>query len=449
MVPVLMGISNLSPIPLPMPTSPPATAHPTEDETEYLRWGAESEFFRPDYSRSLTAIAPALLSLLGRPVEGAADLSAFLPGGSPRRASRVLLLCIDGLGFKELALAARLPALHREWGTWVTSVFPSITSTAITSMYLGLPPSRHGILGHRVWKDLPGGIVDMLRMQVVGAKLPLAAAGFEVNGWKREPGVMDGPHADGLTGIQLMPAAIVGSGLSAYCYGNTQLLGFLEPMEGFAKAAHLLSDMRNGWVGMYLSTVDSLTHALGSDIEPVQLALRHIEDGLTWMASRLPTHVLEDTALMVVADHGQSPVRRTVPLEGAAWEWLEAHTRAIGFSGRVMHVYLGPQGQGQEAEAAARLKALMGDLGEVLTYEQARGLVGPEPDGSPGDAEWVRQTLGDLVAVLRGEVNWDKRRPGDLPFPYGNPLQSHHGAMSSDEMFVPLILAPLSALRGA
>ncbi|MBI2299430.1 MAG: alkaline phosphatase family protein, partial [Armatimonadetes bacterium] len=36
--------------------------------------------------------------------------------------------------------------------TWLTSVFPSITSTAMTSIYQGLPPSRHGILGHQIWK---------------------------------------------------------------------------------------------------------------------------------------------------------------------------------------------------------------------------------------------------------------------------------------------------------
>ena len=428
------------------PHAPPPA--PTVEDTDYLRWERAPEFLRPDYARSLTAIAPTILSLLGRPLDGAPTLYPHLPGRAPRRAKKVLLLCLDGLGYKELELSSRFQALHREFGTWITSVFPSITSAAMTSIYQGLPPSRHGILGHQIWKDLPGGIVDMLRMQVLGAKSPLAQAGFDVNGWKREAGLMDAALAEGLSAVQLMPAHIVGSGLSAYCYGSTRLVGFLEPLEGFAKAAHLLGAMNQGWVGLYLSTVDTLAHAFGGDTPPVQVALRQIEDSLAWMAGTLAPYVLDDTVLIVVSDHGQCDVKRKVPLAGEHWDWLHKHSRAIGFSGRVMHVYLGRERARHEDQVAARLESLCGDAGRVFPYIEARELVGPEPDATPADAAWVRQSLGDFLVILRDEINWDKPKKDEQPFPYGTPLVSHHGALSREEMIVPTLLAPLSALQG-
>jgi hypothetical protein len=421
---------------------------PRGEELDSLRWGRAPEFLRPDYARGLTAVAPLILSLLGRGDGGAASLRPFLPAKSPRKARKVFLLCLDGFGFKEMALSVRLKQIYGQYGTWITSVFPSITSTAMTSIYQGLPPARHGILGHQVWKDFPGGIVDMLRMQVVGAKSSLSASGFNVNAWKREPGMLDGAAAEGMTALQLMPQHIVGSGLSAYCYGNARLVGFLEPLEGFAKAAHLLGSVDQGWIGLYLPTVDSLAHAFGGDVPPVGLALRQIEENLAWMANALAPHVLDETVLMVVTDHGQSTVRRKIRLDEDNTKWLEKHSRAIGYSGRVMHVYLGRDYAREEESVAAYLSALMGDAGRVFRYDEVRELAGPEPDGNRTDEAWVRQSLGDLVAILRDGANWDKPKKDEEPFPYGTPLVSHHGALSPEEMIIPLIVAPLSSVRG-
>jgi hypothetical protein len=294
-------------------------------------------------------------------------------------------------------------------------------------------------------------VVDMLRMTVPGASASLSASGFDVNRWKREPGLLD--RANGVPpGYQLMNRHIVGSGLSTLIYGRTQLVGFMAPLEGFTKAAQMLQAIERGWVGVYLEDVDSLSHVLTGDSPQMGLALRHIEDSLAWMAAALPPAVREETALLVVADHGQSTLHSHLPLYGEPADWLKAHTRAIGNSGRVMHVYLD---RGQEAPVHAWLREHTGEHGQVFTFDEIKALTGPPMDGAGGAAgggadpaheAWLRQSLGDLVVLLDDGWNWRRRDPAKAATPFESQLVSQHGSLTWNEVFVPFLCAPLGAL---
>ena len=82
------------------------------------------------------------------------------PGSSPLfddevlDASAVVLLVIDGLGWHQLQARAHLaPTLTGLTGRSITTVAPSTTSAALTSITTGLPPGEHGVVGYRVAVD--------------------------------------------------------------------------------------------------------------------------------------------------------------------------------------------------------------------------------------------------------------------------------------------------------
>ena len=404
---------------------------------EALRWPRAPEAYRPDYSRCLTGVYPTVYRLLGHDPGARGDLLSILPKASPRQAQRAFVLCLDGFGFKELAGAERFRAVYPRYGTWITSVYPTITSCALTSLYQALPPGRHGILGHYVWKEFPGAIVDMLRMQADGAETSLAAAGFDVRRWQREPGQLDGT---GPRGSQFLHFSIVNSDLSTFCYGKAELGGFQETLEGFTKAARRLEESPHGWVGLYLATIDSLSHAVTGDSPQVSIAVRQIEQALAWMVSILPRGVAEETALFVVADHGQNTLRSigrwNAPQRDQLWE----RARAVGASGRTMHFYAKP---GQRASLLGWLRDSFAEAADVFEYEEIAELTGPGRDD-----EWVRQSLGDAVAVFRSGFHWEKDGLLRKIKKYETELVSQHGALTWDEMFVPMICAPLSAFAG-
>ena len=419
----------------------PSASHPAPGMAS-LVWDAQPDSYRPDYGRCLTGVYPTLLRLLGATPDSAGTLTEWLPTDSPREARRVLLMVVDAFGFKELAQSNLFAALYARHGTWITSVFPTITSTCLSSMHLGLPPARHGVAGHVVWHDAPGAVLDMLRMQVQGATATLQDSGFAMRLLKPEPGVVDNGLPAGLKRHQLMHRQIVGSGLSSLIYGSTPLVGFMDPLEGLRKAGRMIEAMDWGWVGFYTEMIDTLVHVIGGDAPEVAVALGYLEAALRGWARALPGGVLEETALMVVADHGQSTITERLPFYGKSLAWLQSHTASLGHSGRVLHVTPRP---GEEEAVAGWLREFVGNSGRVYSGEEVRPLGGP-PAGDPAGEAAYRRSLGSQVAVLNPGINWQKSDPAQRGSPFDSQLVSQHGALGWDEMFIPFICAPATAL---
>ena len=62
-----------------------------------------------------------------------------------------MLLVIDGLGLEPAPERPHLtPTLAGLDGTAITTVAPSTTATALTSISTGLPPGEHGVMGYRI-----------------------------------------------------------------------------------------------------------------------------------------------------------------------------------------------------------------------------------------------------------------------------------------------------------
>ena len=112
----------------------------------------------PDYAgASVRGIVPALL--------GPGDWAAALPDWFPdsvREARQVVLLVLDGLGWDQLrertAIAPTMAAME---SSRITTVAPTTTSTALSSIATGLTPGEHGLVGYRM--VLGGEVLNVLR----------------------------------------------------------------------------------------------------------------------------------------------------------------------------------------------------------------------------------------------------------------------------------------------
>ncbi|PSN90737.1 hypothetical protein B9Q03_06130 [Candidatus Marsarchaeota G2 archaeon OSP_D] len=122
------------------------------------------EVYLPDYSgRSLYNLSHTLLKAFGAPVDqGISGLGDVL------NHSRIVVLLIDGLGHRQLVSATgRIPAVgsslsRAKLSLPITSVFPSTTSTVLTTLNTGLVPAKHGVIGFTMYVKELGSVVNSI-----------------------------------------------------------------------------------------------------------------------------------------------------------------------------------------------------------------------------------------------------------------------------------------------
>ena len=114
----------------------------------------------PSYGgRCVTEVTPGIL----------AGTESELVNGAVANAPTVVLFVVDGLGWHQLlrhrTLAPTLAAAS-DTSSPVTTVAPSTTATALTSLTTGATPGEHGLVGYRVPTEL--GLLNALRWRAGG-----------------------------------------------------------------------------------------------------------------------------------------------------------------------------------------------------------------------------------------------------------------------------------------
>lgn len=358
------------------------------------------EAVRPNYAGpNVTGVVPALLGI--RPVEW---MPAPVAG-----ASASVLLVLDGLGWNALGrFPEHLSELRAFAGGPVTTVVPSTTPAALTSIATGLPPSRHGITGFRFRHER--GVLNAIRWQLADGSRP------------PEPGHVQKERVFGGQPIPVVTKAVFRTTgfTSAHMHGTR--------FHGWQTTSVLIEQVRalvaagERFVYAYYSGVDEVAHAHGieSAFYPAELA------ATDRLVGELRDALPEDAALVVTADHGQVQVgrdgwRSLAPLH----EFVETYAG----DGRFRHLHAKP---GRAAELHAAADELHGREAWVFRREQLldEGWLGPDPVPA------VYRRVGDVVLAARNGVGFV-----DPTLPYEVELVAAHGSITPAEVEVPLVAA--------
>ena len=135
---------------------------PTVSAGQLVATEADDAPLLPDYAgANVRGIVPALL--------GPGEWSS-LPGWFPepaRHARQAVLLVLDGLGWEQLqSHRSQLPVLSSLAASTLTTVAPTTTATALSSIATGLTPGEHGLIGYRMY--VQGEVINVLRWVAAG-----------------------------------------------------------------------------------------------------------------------------------------------------------------------------------------------------------------------------------------------------------------------------------------
>ena len=354
------------------------------------------------------SIADVVESLCdGLRVPGAWDILSL--GGAPR----AVVLLIDGLGDLQLQDHRELaPFLSEHRVRSVTSVTPSTTPVALTSLGTGVPPGRHGIVGASFLVPQTG---DLLWPLAWRDRPPVEEIQPESTWWQRA-------ERAGVPVAIVGPRAYQGGGLTRAALRGGSYVGADGPGERVAAAAAAAGDGERALVYSYWEHLDRAAHVHGVDSPHYRAELVAADRFAEHLARQLPA----GTRLVITADHGLLDCPDTIDLEELTALWSGV-SRVAG-EPRLRHVYTQP---GSRTETVDRWRDVLGPAATVVDRGQAVS------DGWFGDVtDDAHERLGDVIVVAEG------RHRLALPGQDAgvSSLIGQHGAMSPEEMTVPLVV---------
>ena len=360
----------------------------------------------PDYSgANLTGIIPGcLLGTSGR-----------RPNWFPQplqEAERIVLLVIDGLGYEQLLRHAHIaPNLMSLVGGSITTIAPSTTASALTSLVTGASPAEHGIVGYRM--DMGDSIMNSLRWWSDTRDLrkvhPPAT-------------VQPIPPFVGMTIPVVSRAELEGSAFTEAHLRGSRPCGWRAASSIVAQCANLISSGEK-FVYAYYDGIDKIAHERGFG------AYYDSEIAATdWLVGSLLNTLPSGTTLAITADHGQVQVDDNVVHLS---DDIKASLHHQSGEGRFRWLHAK---RGQESDLLQIATDSYSDIAWVASRDQVieEAWLGPARGGRIADQ--VKRRLGDVALVPFTATTFDD--PLDSgPFS----LVCRHGSLTADEMFVPFL----------
>lgn len=396
-----------------------------------------AEFVLPDYAGGSIANVPATIAqMLDVPFQGLPPLRPELWQGMKKPTKRVVLLVLDAFGWNLVEGNRFLqPWLNRAAVVGqITSIFPSTTVAALSSLWTGYAPAQHGMVGLNLLFPEYGTIAQMLSLSPTFRRYPdaLVDAGTKPEEFLAVSGFAEQLAQANIPTYAFKGHDIVNSALSKmHGRGVKGSYGVFTFADMLVQLRQLLEQTAGEplYVNAYYPTIDTLSHFFTPFHAAVQAELQMMFDLLDrelWQA--LSPQARQDTVLFIVADHGQTPTPNDRRI------YLDHHPQLHQL------LLMRPAGEPRTAYFYAR----QGQQQAVLDYVQEQlpeiaagmpaltalqtNLFGPFPH-SPQ----VPNRLGDVILTMRhghalstlAEKEREKRFIG------------LHGGLTRNEMLVP------------
>jgi predicted AlkP superfamily pyrophosphatase or phosphodiesterase len=397
---------------------------------------------QPNYAGAGFANIPATVgALLGTQVGELPPLATDLWLPLAADVQRVILVMVDSLGWRRLAWTD--PDFLQGWqaaggiAAPLTSICPSTTAAATTTLWTGASPAAHGLTGYMQYLPQMGGVCDMIyfRPALSNRTGELLAWGLDPVSLVPVPSVPEWLARANIPTHIVIERSIINGPLSNIHYrGAASRQPHLGASDFWLRLRQLVENQaetgQRSYISGYWALVDSLAHVCGPDDvswESEWRALRYFLEAE--FIARLSPAARHGTLLIITADHGH------IPNGPGELIYLSDHPILANMlqtlpAGDPRQVYLWPR-RGATADVTAYVQDYLPDfrLFDRDTLLDA-GLYGPTiwPE--------VRARMGELVMFATGRPMFYWRPP--------RPVYGMHGALLPDEALVPWLIRSLA-----
>ena len=391
---------------------------------------------------SLANIPASVCRWLGIPPFGIEPLTPEILSAFPGPFRQVILLVVDGLGLNRFRQFLQVAGQGDErYGLWerlaaeatllpLTSVVPSTTSSALTTLWTGRTPAEHGVVGYEMWLKEYGLSANMIThapASYQGEAGSLRRAGFDPATFLPVPTL--GPHLaeHGIQSYAFQHFSIASSGLSTMLFPQVNVYPFRTLSDLWVTLPEHLKAHSNGraFTYIYWAELDELSHRFGPQDERIELEFANFTFLVSHFLNELKGGRCE-TLFLVTADHGHLDTPKLPRFELRNHPELTSclHMLPSGES-RFAYLYIKP---GCEQKIQEYLERVFPGQFVMLPSETVRsaGLLG---SGRPHPG--LADRMGDYVLIAQDAAYlwWANKE---------NHMLGRHGGMSAIEMQIPL-----------
>jgi len=210
----------------------------------------------------------------------------------------LILVIVDGLGMNVVQEAGNSNSLFSNTAMELVTVFPSTTSTVLTSYATGLWPSQHGVPNWHLYIKEIDTISTIIRFNRRYDQMDLSTLGITPR--QAYPAESMISKFDRTT-LGVIPELIADTAYSTYWRGHSPC----ETYKTFEEAVNIVSNHLNRAIDstfthLYYSEVDTLSHQNGIDHDLVKLEIKKIDFHISHLLDKLPPR----STVIVSADHG-------------------------------------------------------------------------------------------------------------------------------------------------
>ena len=424
-----------------------------ENRSTKLKKLPGSDFLYPSYEeKCISNIPGTILDFFG--VKNEIPKLSIEVSSKIDEVNKIVLFVLDGFGFnqfqryqKEQEFLQKLAENSEVFP--LTSIFPSQTTNALTTLNTGLTPQEHGLFEYYVYLKEVDAIVNTLHFEPLGSKQrnELVEKGYSPNilfrgntiqNRLKEAGVKSFTHIDSSYAYSHYAKLLFAESTSIPCLKSSDLVVSLKKK--------LEQEKGQAYFFAHLSNLDTISHEYGPNSYEYNAELSAISHLLKKeLLEKIDSETAKETLMIMTSDHGGVNIvpEETTYINGFndVLDNLQTSKRGktILPTGSARDVFLHVK-EDKLAETQELLMKKIGAKAKVVETKEALN------EGLFGRGEITSQFLeraGNLLILpYRNETVWFEHCMNIKYNPVGQ-----HGGLNEEEMLVPLAVAKLSDLK--
>ena len=359
----------------------------------------------------------------------------------------IILLVIDGLPFEQMQLwlekGLQKSLFHSNW-RWIqemgmfsplTSVVPSTTANALTSLWTGNLPAEHGVVGYELFLKEYGITLNMILQSQIYPVLKddSEMPHLDLHNFLPVPTLGSHFQKQGIQPFAFQHESICDSGLSRLLFPDVQKIPFSSPQEMWQKVNDLLDnqDSLRKFVYLYWGDIDTFSHHQGPNSHKTRHAWHWFSHLLENFISDRTNQASNDTLLLVTSDHGQIPTQiRPVYDVHNDREFMSYLKIPPNGESRFPYLFTRPE------TSQAFQEYVQQRWHDTFTLMPSAEILASGLFGKKEMSPIIQNRLGNYITFPKENAYWWWANKE-------NRLLGRHGGFSAQEMITPFFVLPL------